>query len=300
MGKRSQLIAHLIKEGWKGLAISPGQTAASVLSLAVAGSLLVLSVTFGSVAVSALDRAGQDTKVLVYLVEDIPAGRIESLLKDIGARPNVETIEYLSREQDRARNRDLLPQDIHDCLPDDAIPAQHCLEISFRTVQGRAPDMAAISRFIDSLEGIDIVAEPPVGSDRIRALAAAVGAGRVILWILAVALLFGTIFFVVGTLSRTMEKRQNEMAILRLLGATDAFLKTPLYIQGIVQGIVGLGIGAASAWFVTVATNSYLQTELAVSITIPTSLSLSVGSAVLFGTAVGSLAAFIASLRRLP
>ncbi|NOZ02393.1 MAG: hypothetical protein GXP54_10955 [Deltaproteobacteria bacterium] len=292
--------AHLLTEGVRGLLISPGQVLACVSSLAVATCLVTLFGSFGSVAVDALERAGNRAHVIIYLKEQVPSDRVNELMKTIRGRPDVNDVRYLSAGEDRARNAALLPRDLAASLPPGEIPGQHCIEVGFGDASGGAPDVVGLTAFLKKIEDVDVVAEPPVGAARIRAAAAAVRFGRLALSLLAGLLLLSTIFFVVGTLTRTMERRRDEMNILRLIGATDAFLKAPLYIQGIAQGALGVLAGAIAGVFIVSAANSWLATELAVSIRLPTGQGLLVPLALLAGAGVGGLGAFIATSRRLP
>ncbi len=291
---------HALAEGLKGLVVSPGQTLACIVSLAVAGCLVALSASFGGMAVKVLDRAGRNTQVLIYLKEGVPTRQVTALMDQVKDRPDVASVAYLSAEQDRALNAALLPADVVATLPADAIPGQHAIELAFRPEAADPASVRALATFLKSLEGVDVVAEPPVGAARVQALSSAVEFARVVATLLASLLLAGTLFFVVGTLTRTMESRHAEMAILRLLGATDLHLKAPLYIQGMSQGLLGLLGGALAALTITEATNGYLSATLGLADPFPFQPTPTFVLAAIGGLLLGALAAAIASARRLP
>jgi cell division transport system permease protein len=268
------------------------------MSLAVAGCLVVLSASFGSLAVDVLDRAGRSARVLVYLKDEVPANRVQDLMARIGARSDVDSAQYMTREQDRSRNAELLPRDVIQSLPAEAIPGQHGLEVTFRPGAAGTQGIASLSAFLRSLEGVDVVAEPPVGSSRLRALAAAVGFMRTVAAILAALLLVGTLFFVVGTLTRTMEHRRDEIVILRLLGATDAFVRLPILIQGVLQGMAGLVSGAIAAILVSGTVNAWLAVEFDVAVRLPSWPESTLPLAAAGGALLGAAGALIATARR--
>lgn len=296
----SRKLLHIVGEGFRGLVVAPGQALACVLSLAVAGCLIVLSASAGSMTMSMLDRASSTARMLVYLRDEVDSVRVNRMIAEISRRTDVESVEYMSREEDRQENADLLPSGLVNDLPGDAIPGQHGLRVKFRDLAGDETDLAGLAAFLRTLEGVDIVAEPPVGSAAIRALASAIGFVRVTLTVLAVVLLGGTLFFVVGTLTRTMESRREEMQILRLVGATNAFLKAPLYFQAVAQGIAGLTLGGIAAFIVIKTTNAYLVTELGVGTGLPAYPGLIAMVALPGGILVGLAGAIIATSRRLP
>lgn len=291
---------HALAQGFKGLIVSPGQTLACMVSLAVAGCLVALSASFGGMAVTILDRAGRNTQILLYLKEGVPAQQVTALMEQVRRRPDVASVAYLGTEEDRARNAALLPPDLVSSLPENAIPGQHAIELAFRSEAADPASIRALATYLKSLEGVDVVAEPPVGAARVQALSSAVEFGRVVATLLAVLLLAGTLFFVVGTLTRTMDSRHEEMAILRLLGATDLHLKAPLYIQGVSQGLVGLVAGALAARAIIAATNGYLAATLGLADPFPFHPTPTFALAAVGGVALGTLAATIASARRLP
>jgi len=292
--------AHLIGEGLRGLLISPGQVVACLLSLAIASCLLTLFASFGTLSVSLLDRAARQAHLLVYLKEEVPADRIQALIADLRARPDVRDVRYLTAGEDRARNAELLPRDVVNSLPADAIPGQHAIEVRIEGASDRSPELENLMGLLRTLSEVDVVAGPPVGADRIRAVAAAVRFARLALTLLAVLLFASIVFFVVGTLTRTMERRRDEMAILRIVGATSAYLKTPIYVQGLIQGIAGVVSGVFFGLAILSATDSWARRELAVRVPLEVPFGPALAASVAIGAAVGLLGALLATSRRLP
>ncbi|HPB51793.1 MAG TPA: hypothetical protein PLZ31_11295 [Myxococcota bacterium] len=293
-------VSMAFREGLRGLIVAPGQTVACILSLAVAGVLVMTAASVGSLTMAVLDRASSSARMIVYLKDQVDTARVTAMIEGISRRHDVESVSYMSREEDRRANADLLPADLVQTLPLDAIPGQHGLLVKFRDIGTGGDGLSDLTAFLRELEGVDIVAEPPVGAATIKTLAGAVGFVRVTLSMLAVILLGGTLFFVVGTLTHTMERRREEMQILRLVGATNLFLKAPLFIQGIAQGIAGLSSGALAAFLIIHGTNSYLMSELGIGIALPTQGWLALLVSIPGGIIVGMVGAFIATARRLP
>ena len=100
-----RMTVHLLGEGVKGLAISPGQALACIVSLAVAAALVTLFASFGSLAVGVLERSGQRARIVVYIKDEVPSAALEDLIGRVRSNAEVDKVEYLSREQDRARAR---------------------------------------------------------------------------------------------------------------------------------------------------------------------------------------------------
>ncbi|MBV8031097.1 MAG: ABC transporter permease [Betaproteobacteria bacterium] len=72
-----------------------------------------------------------------------------------------------------------------------------------------------------------------------RRLAAAESIARLALWLLAAVLAFGTVAVTFNTIRLQILTQQEEIAVSKLLGATDAFIRRPFYYLGLLQGAAG-------------------------------------------------------------
>lgn len=296
----ARITTHLLMEGVRGLGIAPGQVLACFLSLAVASCLMTVFAAYGSQVVRWLDRAAERSSLLIYLKEGVASERVEAVMAQLRDRSDVAEVRYFSASEDRARNAALLPRDLVSSLPPDSIPGDHGLEVRIAGTPDHPPDIEGLVALVKNIEEVEIVAGPPVGADRIRAIAAALRFARTSLFLLAVLLLVSTVFFVVGTLTRTMERRRDEMAILRLVGATSVFLKTPLYIQGLMQGVTGVLAGVLAGLIALTATEAWLREELAVSVRVALPWGPTLLASAGIGALVGITGATLATSRRLP
>jgi cell division transport system permease protein len=292
--RQSRIVVGVFGDGIKGVFIAKGEALACILSLVAASCLVTVFSIVGSYAGSVIQSAAKRAFVILYLKENTPQDKIRPFIEGIEKRPEVLSVRYLSAEEDRARNKDLLPKEIALSLADDAIPGQHCLEVSL-SGKGNVEELVSLLR---EFEWSDVVAEPPTGAEKVGALAGLLGVVRLFIMVIAGILLLTTLFFVVGTITRTMAMRKEQMAILGIVGATPLFLKAPLFVQGIAEGVVGVTSGAWLGVFVVDATKQFAVRELGVLVDPGTPYGLATVTGALVGVIIGALAGVIASRQR--
>jgi cell division transport system permease protein len=127
------------------------------------------------------------------------------------------------------------------------------------------PDVASgatagsLASAISKVAGVDEVMHPGGEVERVRALMRLLrGAG------IFLALLVGmvTIIVVSNTVKLTLFARRDEIAIMKLVGATDVFVRVPFLIEGLVQGILGSGAALAAVYLLHATIAGLLKVAL--------------------------------------
>jgi len=101
---------------------------------------------------------------------------------------------------------------------------------------------------------MDIVDEVHYSEDWATKIEAIMGAIKLIGSVLGGLLFLATLFIITNTIKLTVFARENEIEILRLVGATNVFIKAPFLIEGSIQGLLGglLALIILLAGYVTV------------------------------------------------
>jgi cell division transport system permease protein len=225
-----------VREALLAFRRAPLLSALSVTTIAF--SLFVVGL-FGLVAVNlqqALAGVAERVEIVAYLLPGTPIEAVTLAEKDIEAFPEVRSATYVSEDSALARARAELVEfrDVLQELERNPLPAS----IEVRLKPGFR-DAEHVHTVAERLRGFGFVDDVRFGQDwvrkldRLRQIAAAVG------------LVVGTAFAIVAviiigtTIRMAVLQRSREIAIMRLVGATDGFIRRPFLLQGAIKGMLG-------------------------------------------------------------
>ncbi len=230
----------------------------SVLSVTtIAFSLFVLGL-FGLVVVNlqdALHNVEERVEIVAYILPGTPIEATAQALKDVEAFPEVQTATYVSEEEALTRARAELVEfrDVLRELERNPLPAS--IEIKLKPGFRDADHVAAVAERMSGFGFVDDVRfgrEWVENVDRLRGLAAAVG--------LVVGAAFAVVaIIIIGTTIRmAVLQRSREIAIMRLVGATDGFVRRPFLLQGAIKGLLGGAVALGLSFVAYLLINRYL------------------------------------------
>ncbi len=217
---------------WRSRLIGALSVGTIAVSLFVVGAFLAVAASLSEV----VERWTQKVQVTFYL-EDNLEDRIRKSLEDrLKGDPAVESVELVSRAQALARFKSLF-RDLS-TLPDDL--GQNPFPASFEvTLRSGHHSREEVTRLVAAYESAPGVEEAQYDLLWIERLATAVrlvrGAGALLGGILVLA----GVFTISNVIRLTIYARQDELDIMRLVGATRAYVKGPFVVEGMLQGGVG-------------------------------------------------------------
>ncbi len=282
-------VLHVFRRAADGLVRAPFVTAVAVGTIFVA---LLLTGAFAA-ALGAGQRllgawAGE-VPVSVYLAPgaDLEAARAAAAVLAPGAE-----VEAVTPAEAMRRLRTSLGAEgrVLDGLGDDVLPAS--VEVR---VRGGSPAQArALAARLREVPG---AADVDDGAGWLARLEAVVDRGRIAGLVLLVLLAASTAVLVANTLRLAVYARRDEIAIQKLVGATDAYVGVPILLEGILQGLLGsvlaAGALAGAAWAVVPRLRSALPiaARLTPGDLVPPSL---LGAIVAGGVLLGALSSALA------
>ncbi|RMF81692.1 MAG: FtsX-like permease family protein [Nitrospirae bacterium] len=241
MSRSLYRLLYLLGEGLRALrthaalALMTGATIA--LTLLLAAGFATLYERLARAAEGVQQRLG----VVVFLEDGCAPEQRQALRDWLAARPEVARVAFTSKAEAAAAFRERHPESARllDLLEENPLPASLEVHLAAGTTPGA---VAALAR---ELEGFDGVESVRYGE---RWLAQLLGLGRGVRLaglaaggLLAVA----AILIVSNQVAMSIYARREEIDVMRLLGATNRFIRAPFYLEGALTGAAG-GLAAAA------------------------------------------------------
>jgi cell division transport system permease protein len=238
-------LAYFFSEASQSLWRSRLMNALSVGTIAVSLFVLGAFLTIASNLNEVVARWSRKVQVTFYLTDGLETPIRDSLAGRLKDDPAVETVEVISRAQalDRfkALFRDL--QALPDDLGENPFPAS--VEATLRP--GReSPE--EVQRLVAAFEKAPGVEEVQYDLLWIQRLATAIRLVRGVGALLGGILVLAGVFTISNVIRLTVYARQDELDIMRLVGATRAYVKGPFVVEGLIQGGLGGLISVALLW----------------------------------------------------
>ncbi|HEX7452759.1 MAG TPA: permease-like cell division protein FtsX [Polyangiaceae bacterium] len=283
-----------IERAWRGTKNDWRLHALSVFSVAVAfvclASALLVVVNVSHVR----DRWSSTGRASVYLKKGAEREQIATIERALRASDGVTGVKFVSSDDARHEMTGQTDDPIIDSLPTEAFPASLEVSVQSEVAAGRLEKLAAQ---LGSLPAVDRVETYAAWSDRLAALLAG---GVTASGLLALVVLAAVVSVVSSTIRLALQRRRIEVEVLKLVGATDDYVRRPYVVEGAVQGGLGalLAIGLLGTLFAIVESRFDSSFATLIGMT-PSFLPWSVALALIVsGAALGAIAALL-SVRRL-
>ena len=209
--------------------------ALSVFSLAVAfvclGAALLVLTNLRAIE----ERWAHAGRASIYLKDNAAAQDVEQLKSALTAVPIVTSVRYISASQARTefgQNETGTRAELA-ALPVEAFPASIEIEVKDDVTDAELADVVGKLR---QLPAVDDVETYQAWTERLGRLIR----GGVAAAALLALVVFASVLAVVGsTIRLALQRRRTEVEVLKLVGATDRFIKGPFLVEGMSQGALG-------------------------------------------------------------
>jgi cell division transport system permease protein len=228
------------REGFKSVVRNGWMTFASVgaiaISLLVLGVFLLLALNVNYIA----SQIESEVEVRVFLEMNTTQTQVEALHNAIGSIDNVKKITFVSKEEGLEILRETLGEENRGVL--DGLDQENPLPDSFTVEVVDPMQVSAVAAQISALNDGKVI--PPImkvdyGHGTVETLFKITRMVRNIGLILVAGLAFTAMFLIANTIKLTITARRREISIMKLVGATNSFIRGPFFVEGAILGIMG-------------------------------------------------------------
>ena len=233
-------LGYLIGEGFRSVFTHGFMSFASVTiiiaCLTIMGSFSLLAVNIDAV----IEDLEQDNEMLAFVDETVPDDKAKAIEPMLTAINNVASVKFVSREEAMEDFKDEYENSsIFDEI--DATVFRHRYIIYLNDIALMAQTKADIEQ-VEGIADVSAQLEISKGFVTVRNIVSAVSL------ILIIILGIVSIFIMSNTIKLTTFSRREEIAIMKMVGATNSFIRTPFIIEGLVLGIIGSAVAFALQW----------------------------------------------------
>jgi Cell division protein len=274
-------IAFSLRRAWQGFwrngLMSLAAMATMVLMLVLLSGLILMLAGLDAT----INYVGQKVQVVAYMKDTAPKTDVDRIQLVLQEMPQVTQVNYVSKAQALADFQQRQPGDaaLIDTLPSNPLPAS--LQINLRDPS----DYVAVANYLRAQTGsVDSVQDLKVTVGQMIAVANVLRTGGIAV---LVVVCLTVLFIIMNTIRLAVMARAEEIEIMRLVGASDAFIRWPFIFEGALVGLFGSLITIALLWVVQAPLTNFMSDFFNV---LPVQASVLVGrdvALIVLGTGVG-------------
>lgn len=238
-----------------------------LFSLASVGTIVACLFLFGifyAIVVnfeSMMHQVEESVAISVFFDEGISQERIDAIGEEIRMRPEVNTMDFTSAEEAWAQYAPTLFED--QAMIDAAFGADNPLknDASYDITLKSVEDQAEFVKYLESLNGVRMVRNSQMTAATWASINSLVGYASVGV---IVILLLVSVFLISNTITIGITIRKEEISIMKLIGATDFFVRTPFIVEGITIGLAGSVVPCVLLYFIYGMVIEFLEKNFAI------------------------------------
>lgn len=284
-------MGYLLKEGfknvWNNRIMSIASIGVLISCLVLTGTAALLSMNVAKV----VESVGDSNVTTVYLDDEIDELKGTYIAKEINKLENVTKVEFYSKEDAILTYKEVLGEEVFKNMQGKNNPLPNAVNVTMDDLSKYDETVKKILK----IDGVDSVNSRREVAQRLTSLNKLVS--RLSFFVI-IALGIISLFIISNTIRMTMYSRRFEISIMKSVGATNAFVRIPFIIEGIVMGLISSALSTLALMFVYDLVMSAIEHLIPIT-TIPFMdvIWIVIASFTVAGTLIGALGGFI-SIRK--
>ena len=224
----------VVSEAFRSIGSNLSTSFAATMTVLIGMFLLGLLIALGSWVVSWSDHVKDQLQVKVFFVESVKPKQINAVggyLGTLETDGKIKNYQFISRADALHRMQKKYPELTAD-LPSNPLPD------SFEITPKHAEEVKQVSAAIrgQKFAGVDRVKDGQQTSKRILQVARVI---EVVFLVAVVVLLAASVLLIANTIRLSIFSRRREIEVMKLVGATNWFVRGPFMVEGLLCGLVG-------------------------------------------------------------
>jgi len=233
-------IGYLLKEGFKGIFLhgfmSFAAVCVTVACLVIVGSFSILAYNLDVM----VEDLNQTSEILVYVDSDLPDAEARSIGTKINLLDNVMQSTFVSREE-------ALEDFIADHDGDSAFSGVQASDLRHRYVVV-LEDNAKMKQTDEQLKQLPGVAKTNAAYELAEGFSTIQSVLHIVSYAVIAVLLVVSLLIISNTVKLAMYDRKDEIAIMKMVGATNGFIRLPFVVEGFTLGMIGAVLAFGLEW----------------------------------------------------
>jgi cell division transport system permease protein len=227
-----------VSEAARSIAGNISTTAAAVMTVIIGMFLLGLFIVLGTWVLSWTNHVKKDIQVNVYFCteqtrgceSEVSATQIDAVRAQLASNPDVKSLKFVSKEDALDEMEKRFPELTADL-------ARNPLPAKYEVTPKKAEDAEAIAQTLEPVPaGVGKVDYGEKKAKRVLYWAKLIGG---IVLVGAIILLVASTILIANTIRLSIFSRRREIEVMKLVGATNWFVRAPFMLEGLLCGLVG-------------------------------------------------------------
>ena len=237
-------LRRVVKAGFVGFWRNAYVSLASIFVLTIALFVIGATMFLNQLLSTSLDILQSKVDINVYFVPEAPAEEIDRIRDAVAALPDVAEVTYTSREEALARYRE---ENQNDAVAMQALEEldENPLGATIAIQAKETSQYESVARFLEEQRELEQPQVPVIdevnfarNKESIDSLTAIINATEQASFIIMTILLVAAVLITFNTIRLAIYTSREEIAIMRLVGAGNMFIRGPFMLQGIMYGFV--------------------------------------------------------------
>jgi cell division transport system permease protein len=270
-----------LREGIRGFAKARLATLLSISSITLTILLLGLLVSFNLNINAIINNIRAKIELEVFVNISTTDPEIDHLKNQLSREKGVAALKFISRDQAAERYKAETGQDIFQILEFNPLPASFIITPTqeYRT----SVRIELLKKRIEQFPDVDeVVYQKPI----LVTIERYIQTGNVIMIAISLIIVAIAVILIHNTIRLTIHARRNLIEIMRLVGATERFVRRPFLIEGILQGLLGSVLAAGIVYYLLQLIKIFVYADLYYEYRLFSGL-------IVFGTLVGLFSAWL-------